>query len=112
MDSDEASIGISLFIAVQNYTATGGGLPKAIRGNATHLALWRTKNAKELKLISEEMAGEVSPDTFMKVYDYVMADEEDKYAMMFTDLHRKDSHPSMFRKNYKDFIIFNENDRI
>ncbi len=46
MDSDEASIGrISLFIAVQNYTATGGGLPKAIRGNATHLALWRTKNA-------------------------------------------------------------------
>ena len=56
------------------------------------------------------MAGEVSPDTFMKVYDYVMADEEDKYAMMFTDLHRKDSHPSMFRKNYKDFIIFKEDE--
>ena len=110
VDSDEPSIGISLFIAVQNYTATGGGLPKAIRGNATHLALWRSKNAKELKLISEEMAGEVSPETFLKVYDYVMEDETDKYAMMFTDLHKKDSHPSMFRKNYKDFIIFKENE--
>ena len=28
--------------------------------------------------------------------------------MMFTDLHRKDSHPSMFRKNYKAFIIFKD----
>ena len=26
-EGDEASIGISLFIACQNYTATGGGLP-------------------------------------------------------------------------------------
>lgn len=105
MPGDEPSIGLSLFIAVQNYTATGGGLPKAIRGNATHLALWRTKNAKELKLISEEMAGEVSPEEFLSVYEYIMGDEGDKYAMMFTDLHRKDEHPSMFRKNYKDFVV-------
>jgi hypothetical protein len=91
MPGDEPSIGLSLFIAVQNYTATGGGLPKAIRGNATHLALWRTKNAKELKLISEEMAGEVSPTEFLSVYEYIMGDEGDKYAMMFTDLHRKAS---------------------
>lgn len=104
-ETDEPSLGISLFIACQNYTSTGGGLPRAIRGNATHLALWRTKNAKELKLISEEMAGEVSPEKFLEVYNYVMQDEEDKYAMMFVDLHKKDSHPSMFRKNYTHFIV-------
>ena len=107
-ETDEPSIGISMFIACQNYTSTGGGLPRAIRGNATHLALWRTKNAKELKLISEEMAGEVSPDKFLQVYDYVMKDEIDKYAMMFVDLHKKDCHPSMFRKNYTDFILLDD----
>ena len=50
------------FIDTSNYTATGGGLPKAIRGNCTHMALWRTKNIDELNLIAKEMAGEVSPE--------------------------------------------------
>ena len=56
MDSDEASTGISLFIAVQNYTATGGGLPKAIRGNATHLTLWRTKTPHLPEMTSSSSA--------------------------------------------------------
>ena len=86
MPDDEASIGVSMFIAVQNYTATGGGLPKAIRGNCTHMALWRTKNTDELNLIAKEMAGEVSPEKFLEVYHFIMADEEDKHVMMFLDL--------------------------
>jgi len=71
-EGDEASIGVSLFIACQNYTATGGGLPRAVRGNATHMALWRTKNKDELNIIAKEMAGEVSPEKFIEVYDYIM----------------------------------------
>lgn len=103
---EEASIGISLFIAVQNYTATGGGLPKAVRGNATHMCLWRTKNSKELDLIAEEMAGEVSPEKFKEVYNFIMdLDPDDKYVSMFVDLHPKPEHPSMFRRNYKDFVV-------
>jgi hypothetical protein len=103
---DEASIGISLFIGVQNYTATGGGLPKAVRGNATHLALWRTKNTKELDLIAEEMAGEVSPEKFKQVYEFIMNyDPNDKYVSMFVDLHPKPEHSSQFRRNYVDFVV-------
>ena len=105
MPGDEASIGISMIIGVQNYTATGGGLPKAVRGNATHMALWRTKNKDELNLISKEMAGEVEPEKFLEVYEYIMSDQEDKHVMMFIDLHKKDNHPSMFRKNYTDFVV-------
>jgi hypothetical protein len=105
MPGDEASIGISMIIGVQNYTATGGGLPKAVRGNATHMALWRTKNKDELNLIAKEMAGEVSPEKFIEVYDYIMSDEEDRHVFMFIDLHKKDNHPSMFRKNYTDFVV-------
>ena len=105
MPGDEASIGISMFIAVQNYTATGGGIPRVVRGNCTHLALWSTKNSKELDLICLEMSGEVSPEKFMEVYEYIMSDEEDKHKFMFVDLHKKDNHPSMFRRSYLDFVV-------
>lgn len=105
MPDDEPSIGISMFIAVQNYTATGGGLPRAVRGNATHMALWRTKNKDELNLIAKEFAGEVDPETFLKYYEYIMSDEEDRHVFMFIDLHKKDTHPSGIRKNYTDFVV-------
>jgi hypothetical protein len=105
MPGDEASIGISMIIGVQNYTATGGGLPKAVRGNATHMALWRTKNKDELNLIAKEFSGEVDVEKFMEVYEYIMSDEEDRHVMMFVDLHKKDTHPSMFRRSYLDFVV-------
>jgi hypothetical protein len=34
-----------------------------------------------------------------------MSHEEDRHVKMFIDLHKKDSHPSMFRKNYTDFVV-------
>ena len=51
-----------------------------------------------LNLIAKEMAGEVSPEKFIEVYDYIMSDEEDRHMFMFIDLHKKDNHPSMFCK--------------
>ena len=104
MLGDEASLGISLFIAIQSSTSQGSSLPRSIRNNTNCLALWRTKNIKELKLISEEMAGSVSPEKFMQVYNFIMEDK-DPHTMMFVDLHKKPNHPSMFRKNYTQFII-------
>ena len=80
-------------------------MPRAVRGNATHMALYRTKNKDELNLIAKEFAGEVSPEKFIEVYDYIMSDEEDRHVFMFIDLHKKDNHPSMFRKNYTDFVV-------
>jgi len=104
MPGDEASLGISFFIAVQSYTSTGGSVPRSIRNNINCLALWRSKNIKELKLISEEMAGSVSPETFMEVYDFIMEDEN-PHTTMFVDLHKKPNHPSSFRKNYTEFVV-------
>jgi hypothetical protein len=34
-----------------------------------------------------------------------MSDEEDRHVFMFIDLHKEDNHPSMFRKNYIDFVV-------
>jgi len=108
-NSDEASIGLSLFIAIQSYTSQSSSLPRAIRNNCTHFALFRSKNEKELKLISEEFSGEVSSQTFMKIYDYIMQDDN-AHSMLFIDLHKKANHPSMFRKNYDEFIILDKDD--
>jgi len=80
-------------------------LPKAVRGNATHMALWRTKNKDELNLIAKEISGEVDVEKIMEVYEWIMSDEEDRHVMMFVDLHKKDNHPSMFRRSYLDFVV-------
>tara|TARA_R110000851_G_scaffold251429_1_gene403910 strand:- start:780 stop:1001 length:222 start_codon:yes stop_codon:yes gene_type:complete len=71
----------------------------------THFGLWRLRNQDTLDLISKELSGEVSPEKFLEVYQYIMADEEDKHVMMFVDLFRKPEHPSMFRRNYTEFVV-------
>lgn len=102
---NEPSLGVSVFINIQSYTSQGGALPRAIRNNCTHFALFKTKNAKELKTIAEELSGEVDQMTFMEVYDYVMGNPNNKYPMLFVDLKKKDSAPSMFREGYSKYIL-------
>ena len=96
------ALGISIFIAVQNYKSTNGGLPRTIRNNSTHLAIFRTKDQHELKQICDECSGEVSEDTFYKVYEFAT---QEPHSFLFIDLHKKDNHPSMFRKRLDEFIL-------
>jgi hypothetical protein len=97
------AIGCSLFFLVQSYKAQSGGISKAIRGNTTSLAIGRTKSQKELEDIAEECGAEVDKETFMKVHKH--ATEGSKWDFLVIDFHRKDSHPSPFRKNLDTFII-------
>lgn len=96
------ALGCSLFINIQNYKASGQACMRAIRNNATHLAIFKSKDEKELDDISQEVGGEVDKDTFMKVYDYATAEP---HSFLFIDLHKKENHPSMFRKKYDEYII-------
>ena len=77
----------------------------AIHQNMTHFGLWRFRNQETLDLISKKLSGEVSPEKFLEVYDFTMADEEDIHVMMFVDLFRKPEYPSMFRRNYTEFVV-------
>jgi hypothetical protein len=70
------------------------------------MALWRTKNKKELEDISQEMSGEVSQEDFYKLYEYAT---EGHHDFLFIDLHPKDNHPSQFRKNFNEFLILDNN---
>lgn len=101
------SIGVSLYFLIQSFKMNTGGLTRCIRNQCTQLLLFRTKCAKELDDVADSCAGEISKETFMKVYDYAM-ETGGSHAFLFVDLHRKENHPSMFRVNFSDFIIVDE----
>jgi len=69
------------------------------------MILFKTKNLKELDQIATEMAGEVSKETFFKIYEDCY---KDKYDFMMIDLHKKKEHPSMFRRNFNEFLMYQE----
>ncbi len=98
------ALGLSLFICIQNFTASGGGCPRAVRNNVTHLVVFKTKDQKELQQIAESCSGEIDIDTFYKVHEYAMCNGGE-FPSLFIDLHKKDNHPSGFRINYDTFII-------
>lgn len=103
------SVGCSLFFLVQSYRCSTGGLSKAIRNNCTCMLLWKSKNEKELVEIQEEMSGELAKDDFMKLYDYVFNSEDSMpHDFMMVDLHKKDNHPSQFRKNFNQFLVLDK----
>jgi predicted DNA-binding protein YlxM (UPF0122 family) len=98
-------IGISIFMALQNYTSQGNGLPKSIRGQATHLAVWKTGNKKELDLLATEQSGQLEPEKFYEAYNFVMNNPNaSPHDFLFCDLAAKEGH-SQFRKNYNEMIV-------
>ncbi len=105
--SEGGSVGVSLFFLIQSFKCQVGGLNKCIRNQCTNLILFKTKDANELKDLAESVAGEVDEDTFKKVYDLAIGDGSG-HPFLFIDLHKKDTHPSMFRKCFDEFIVLSE----
>ena len=100
--SEGGAIGVSLFFLVQSYKTQVGGLPKTIRGNATLLILFRTKSCRELDDIAEELACEIEKDKFLAVFEHAIKEPHD---FLMVDLFCKPWHPSVFRRNFDQFIL-------
>ena len=96
------ALGVSLFFLIQTYKAQAGGISKCIRNNTTSLILFKTKNENELKDIQQECSGEVAEDIFYKFYEYATTEP---HGFLFIDFHKKENHPSGFRKNFNEFLI-------
>ena len=101
------SIGVSLFFLIQSFKCQTGGLNRVIRNQCTQLLIFRTKDLKELDDIADSCGGEISKETFIKVYDYAMETGGD-HPFLMIDLHRKPNHPSMFRIKFDQFILIDE----
>ncbi|CAL6405893.1 unnamed protein product [Bathycoccus prasinos] len=106
-ENGEPPIGCSMIIAVQNYTTQGNeGLPKAIRGNANCVAVWKTGNVKELDLLATELSGQIPKKDILDAYEYAMNKEPgNRHNFLFIDLTPKKEHPSPFRFNYNEWIL-------
>ena len=101
------SIGVSLFFLIQSFKMQTGGLSRCIRNQCTQLILFKTKCEKELNDVAESCGGEICKEKFIQVYNYAIETGGD-HAFLFIDLHRKPSHPSMFRVNLDGFILVDE----
>ncbi len=101
---DGNAVGISLFFLVQSFKSQNG-LNRAIRNQACIALIGRTKDDEERKQIAESFAGEISPETFLKVHH-----EATKYSnhdFLYVDLHPKQPH-QQFRKNFDQYLIVDE----
>ncbi len=96
------AIGLSMFVAIQNYSATSGGCPRVLRNNTTTMGVFKMKDTRELDNIFDEVAGEVDKETFENVYAEATSEP---YGFLFIDFHPKENHPSMFRKRFNEFLI-------
>jgi hypothetical protein len=101
------SIGVSLFFLIQSFKCQVAGLTRVIRNQCTQLIMFRSKDLKEINDIAESCGGEISKETFIKVYDYAI-ETGGSHAFLFIDLHKKENHPSQFRVCFDKFIIVDE----
>jgi len=84
------AIGLSLYFLVQSFKAQSGGLNKVIRNQCTSMIIFKTKDQKEQADLADSCAGEISADTFQKVYEEAIG-EGTNHEFLFVDLHRKPS---------------------
>ena len=100
------AVGVSLYFLVQSFKSQSG-LNRSIRNQATSALIGRTKDLSELKDIAESFAGEIAPETFMKVHHE--ATKDSSHDFLLVDLHHKKGiQPSGFRKNFDDYLIVGE----
>jgi hypothetical protein len=96
------AVGLSVFIALQTYKANSG-VPKCVRNQATSICLFRSKDKSELKGVAESFSGEIETETFLELYEKATA--ESPHDFLFVDLHKKKEQPSMFRRNFDEYLI-------
>lgn len=72
-------LGLSIVLVAQTYTS---GVPRALRQNLTHLALFRTASEKEIKSMYEECGGLISFPHFKEMFNVYTAN---KHSYLFID---------------------------
>ena len=97
----KGALGISIFIAAQNFKASGSGVRREIRNNCTQLCLCgKSKDAAEKKAIYKSVSGNITEEQFNRALDYAT---KDRYDSLVIDFHPK-SPSKRLRKNFDEYI--------
>jgi len=98
---DKKAIGCNLMFALQNYTTSTLGIPRAVRGNANVLCIFPNKNVNELKLIAEELSGEIAPEVFYRLHEEACSKE---FGFLVVDLNPLPTAKSQFRRCFNEYL--------
>ena len=97
-----AGIGCSLYMLVQSYISTSS-TPRCIRENATCIILFRVRDEKLEKQLSEECTPvQFTPEQFLEAFHFATGDDIHNFLMV--DYSAKDNR--ILRKNFDTFITF------
>lgn len=77
-------LGLSIMMLTQTYKSNA--VPRALRLNLTHLAVFRTENQEEIKNVYMEVGSMISYDRFKELYDRFTLH---KHGYMFVDFINK-----------------------
>jgi len=99
------AIGLNLWFLVQSIKAQTGGLTKVIRNNASQYMMFKSHSVKEQEDLAEAVSGEVPAWLFLQSDGYAI---QDKHDLLFIDLNKKPTQPSMFRRNLNEYIIIDQ----
>ena len=101
---DGGAVGVSLYFLIQSFKSQNG-LNRAIRNQICSALIGRSKDDEERKQIAESFAGEISPETFLKVHHE--ATKDSNHHFLFVDMHPKQPY-QRFRKNFDQYLIVDE----
>jgi hypothetical protein len=93
-------IGVSIFILAQTYSTTNG-IPRAIRENCTHLALFKNKDQNQIAKICEEIGSDIDVEDFLKLFQYATSEP---FGFLFVDFSPKTPQQA-FRKNFAQYLL-------
>lgn len=94
-------LGLSMWFLIQSYS-TNSGLPKCVRDNSTLLVLFPMKNGANVMKVIEEIGGNIDEETFNKVYEYAIKDDDHNFLVIeFTPSKKK----YMFKRNWDTALI-------
>jgi len=98
-------VGINIHMLVQNWKS---GIPKFARENLTQLIIYKTHDETALKGLWEQtLQGHLPYEKFRKLFDEAT---DQPYSFLMVDYNKKKHHPSMFRRNFDEFLVSRENE--
>lgn len=100
-------LGISVFMAVQCYTAQAGAIPPNVRLNVTSICIFKTKSEKALKKMAEEIGEAIDPELFMRAYKIATANP---YGFLLVDFNPKDKRKYTFRIGWDKCLVLEDDE--
>lgn len=103
--SNRSACGLAIYILVQSYRNSGGGIPRLIRENLTELTLFKNRQKKQVDVIKDELASVVDEDKFEKALEFAT---NKPYGHLTISFGRLKCPTFTFRDAFNQLIVFED----